>query len=298
MITEALKVFVLAVEHKNFSRAAEELHLSQPGVSLQIRNLENEFGTKLIHRSPKHVELTQAGEILYHHAKKILGLYDLAKEQINQLRNVVTGSLKIGASFTIGEYILPRLLAQFAKKYAFVDIQVTIANTEEITQAVRSHQLDIALVEGSVAYTDVEIVPFMEDEMILIFSKNHPLSHLDRVTIDDLQHQIWVFRESGSGTRAFSDKFVRDCELLINKSYEFSSSQGVKEAVEAGLGIAIVSKWIVRKELQAGEVKTVDMNDLRLSRQLSILRPLNIVNTMAAEVFVEKLKLFVEQGHI
>jgi len=107
MIADPLKIFVTVVEHKNFSRAAEELYLSQPSVSLQIRNLENQLGTKLINRSPKHLELTQSGEIFYGYAKNILLLYDKAKEEIDQLSNVVTGGLKVGASNTVGEYILP-----------------------------------------------------------------------------------------------------------------------------------------------------------------------------------------------
>lgn len=131
MIVDTLKVFVTVVEQSNFSRAAEILNLSQPGVSLHIRNLENEFGVKLLHRSSKQVKTTEAGHILYARAKQILSQYEAASEEISLLRNEVTGSLKIGASFTIGEYILP-VYSQFVNQYPQVDVHVNIANTEEI----------------------------------------------------------------------------------------------------------------------------------------------------------------------
>src|SRR4051812_3861590 len=114
MIVDIMKVFVTVIEQKNFTRAAEILNISQPNVSLHIRNLENEFGTKLIHRSPKQVQITEAGQILYRHAKQILLHFEEARHEINDLRHVVTGKLRVGASFTIGEYILPKVLAEYA----------------------------------------------------------------------------------------------------------------------------------------------------------------------------------------
>lgn len=159
MIVETLRVFVTVTEQRNFSRAAELLNLSQPGVSLHIRNLENEYGAKLMHRSPKLVKLTEAGEILYKRAKQILALAEEAKQEIQLLNEKVTGSLQIGASFTIGEYILPRVLAEFAVQFPEVEMSVTIANTEEITQALKANQLDLGIVEGNVVSSGLLITP-------------------------------------------------------------------------------------------------------------------------------------------
>lgn len=292
MIVEPLRVFKKVAEEKSFSKAAEDLYLSQPGVSLQIRNLEKEFGSKLIYRSSKHVELTPAGEILYQQASQIINLYTQVKEEINQIQRIVTGSLRIGASFTIGEYILPRLVGQTAAKYPNLDISVTIANTEEITQDLIQNRLDIGLLEGRVSATDFILEQFMEDEMVLIAPPGHSLASLKVVTAKDIKNQIWILREAGSGTRAFSNYFIRSLNLKVQHSYVFSSNKGVKAAVVSGLGIALVSRLIIEKELSGGEVVEipVEQDSIRLVREFIIARNLDNFSTKAAEVFLTELR--------
>jgi DNA-binding transcriptional LysR family regulator len=292
MIVDTLKVFVTVAEQSNFSRAAEMLNLSQPGVSLHIQNLENEFGVKLLHRSSKHVKLTEAGNILYERAKQILSQYESAKEEIHLLRDEVSGSLKIGASLTIGEYILPRLLAQFVNQYPQVEIQVTIANTKEIAQAVYSNELDVGLVEGNVEYSEIQVMPpFMEDEMVLVIPSGHPLSSLGTVEPNMLHDLVWVFRESGSGTREFSNQFIQDLGLRVKRSFVFNSTQGVKEAVMAGLGVAILSRWVIRKELESGELESIQVKGKRLTRNFYVLQETkSSLGTMAVKVFIQKLR--------
>jgi DNA-binding transcriptional LysR family regulator len=289
MIVEVLKVFITVAEQRNFSRAAEILNLSQPGVSLQIRNLENEMGAKLLHRSPKHVKLTEAGEVLYKRAKLILMHYEEAKQEIHLLQNVVTGKLKIGASFTIGEYLLPRLLVEFTTKYPQVDIQVLIRNTEEIVHAVQANAFDLGLVEGGVSHYDVDVEPFMKDKMILVAPNAHPLSSLRKIDMGMLQNQVWILRETGSGTRAFSDIFIQENGLSLKRSFIFNSSQGVKEAVAAGLGIAILSEWVVRKELNTGEVCELPLQEKAFTRDFSLVHPKNSSVSMAFRMFEQLL---------
>lgn len=290
--TDILKIFVTVVEQKHFSRAAEMLNLSQPGVSMHIRNLENEFGTTLIQRSPKHVQVTEAGNILYIHAKQMLTLYEDAKQEINELHNIVTGTLRIGASFTIGEYLLPKILANYAKEHPHVEVHTFISNTEEVLQRVRSNQLDIGLVEGQVIYTDVDAESFMEDEMKLIVPPNHPLTMASPLQTNMLQDQIWVLRETGSGTRAYSDRFIHDHHLKMKRYFTFSSIQSVKEAVAAGLGIAILSDWTVRKELQAGEVCHIPVQNEKLMRPFSIVRGKYFIPSKAIQVFLDHVQNF------
>lgn len=294
MIVDTLKVFVTVAEQSNFSRAAEILNLSQPGVSLHIRNLENEFGVKFLHRSSKQVKMTEAGHILYAHAKEILSQYETATEEIALLRNVVTGSLKIGASFTIGEYILPRLLSQFVNQYPQVDIQVNIANTEEIAHGIHNHELDIGLVEGETEYPEIQLnPPFMEDEMVLVTPSDHPLTSLRTVNSSMLHNLVWVFRESGSGTRAFSDQYIEKLGLRVKRSFVFNSSQGVKEAVIAGLGVAMLSRLVIHKELESGDLQSIQINEQRLSRNFYVLQdPKSSLDTMAVKVFIQKLRQF------
>ncbi|MFE6073865.1 LysR substrate-binding domain-containing protein [Paenibacillus sp. NPDC057886] len=297
MITDALKVFVTVVEQSHFSKAAELLNLSQPGVSLHIKNLENELGAKLLHRSPKQVSLTEAGAILYKHAKVIQARYEEARQEIQMLRDEVTGSIQIGASFTIGEYILPKKLAEFAAQYPQVNIQVTIGNTQEILSAVRGNQLDIGFVEGEAqASADLDVIPYMKDEMIVVAPSGHPLSGSVVVEQNMLQDQVWVLRELGSGTRAFSDHFMEQIAIRPKRSYVFTSSQGVKEAVAAGLGIAMVSRWIVHKELATGEVEELRIRQLHLERSFSIIRHKEHSHSMSLDVFLQKLLFVKKEG--
>lgn len=294
MITDTLKVFVAVAEQRNFSQAAKLLNLSQPGVSLHIRNLENELGAKLLHRSPKLVKLTEAGEILFGKAQQILGLYDEAKQDIHMLRDEVTGSLFMGASFTIGEYILPRVLADYAQQFPLVDVQVHISNSDNILQDIRAGRFHIGLVEGQVDAKDLQVTAFMKDEMVLIASPDHLLTASKSVDFNQLQDQVWVMRETGSGTRTYSDRLIQDGGLSIKRSFVFNSSQGVKEAVACGLGIALLSRWVVRKELGSGELSEIPIRGMKISRDLSLLQSKDEPAVMAVLKFIQTLNLNVQ----
>ncbi|MFJ7993447.1 selenium metabolism-associated LysR family transcriptional regulator [Peribacillus frigoritolerans] len=293
---DPLKVFVTVIEQKNFSRAGDILNLSQPGVSLHIRNLENELGTKLIYRSPKQVQITEPGKILYRHAKQMLNHYETAKREINEFNNVVSGTMKIGASFTIGEYYLPKVLAEFAAQYPMVDIQIIISNSNDVIQGIRSNKLDIGLIEGETDYKDIDVRPFMNDEMIVVVPPDHPLSQMDLIEGNMLQNLTWVLREQGSGTRTYSDKLLSSLELNIKKTFIFTSIQGVKEAVMAGLGIALLSRLTVQKELKSNELKTFHLKNEPLIRPFSIVKKLDFEASKAMELFLRKVDEFAIKG--
>lgn len=291
---QSLEVFVSVVEKKNFSRAADKHHLSQPGVSLIIRQLEEQFHAQLLHRSPKHVELTRAGEILYRHALEIIRHWEEAKEEIHLLNDVVAGSIKIGASFTIGEYLVPGILARFAGKYPTVESQVLIGNTEEVAEWVKNGEIDIGLVEGEVENYDLAIIPFMEDEMIIILPGGHPYQGENEVKPEKLRNQVWILREQGSGTRTYGDKFIKDYHLNPSQIYEFSSNQGVKEAVIAGLGISVISRLTVRKELKSGELTTLEINGEKNTRMLSLVQLKREKPTRVLEAFSIEVRNYVK----
>ena len=246
MIVESLKVYITVVEQRNFSRAAELLHLSQPGVSLHIRKLEKEFDIKLMHRSPKWVKLTEAGELLYVRAKEMVNLYESAKLDIARLQDDVSGSLQIGASFTIGEYVLPRLFSSFARQYPEVAMEVFIENSSQVVEAIRDNHIDFGLIEEDIEAQDLNVTPFMKDELIIVAAEGYPLHTSVNADLEQLQDQVWILREMGSGTRSSSDRFLAQTGLRVNRSYVFNSSQGVKEAVFSGLGIAMLSRWVVK----------------------------------------------------
>ncbi|MCM3203450.1 LysR family transcriptional regulator [Paenibacillus illinoisensis] len=289
MIVESLKVYITVVEQRNFSRAAELLHLSQPGVSLHIRKLEKEFDIKLMHRSPKWVKLTEAGELLYIRAKEMVNLYESAKLDIARLQDDVSGSLQIGASFTIGEYVLPRLFSSFARQYPEVAMEVFIENSSQVVEAIRDNHIDFGLIEEDIKAQDLTVTPFMKDELIIVAAEGYPLHTSVIADLEQLQDQVWILREMGSGTRSSSDRFLTQTGLRVNRSYVFNSSQGVKEAVFSGLGIAMLSRWVVKRELSAGMLKEITIPDIHIERNFSLVRRIDHIPTRANEVFAERL---------
>lgn len=289
MIVESLKVYITVVEQRNFSRAAELLHLSQPGVSLHIRKLEKEFDVKLMHRSPKWVKLTEAGELLYVRAKEMVNLYESAKLDIARLQDDVSGSLQIGASFTIGEYVLPRLFSSFARQYPEVAMEVFIGNSSQVVEAIRDNKMDFGLIEEDIEAQDLTVTPFMKDELIIVAAEGYPLNASVNADLEQLQDQVWILREMGSGTRSSSDRFLAQTGLRVNRSYVFNSSQGVKEAVFSGLGIAMLSRWVVKRELSAGMLKEITISGIHIERNFSLVRRIGHIPTRANEVFAERL---------
>lgn len=287
MYYDALRTFVAVVEAKSFTRAAEKLRLSQPSVSLHIKQLEREFGSKLIDRSPKHLYVTTAGQMLYERALQMLNLYEKTKEDIYAYNHKITGTLHIGASFTIGEYILPVLLAEFRCRYPDVEVEVTIGNTKRIIEAVKLLQMDIGLIEGQTSDKDLCIVPFMKDEMVLVAPMDHPLAARKSVTPDALQDEVWVVREEGSGTRVYFDHMIRSLGIKVKKMITLSSNQGVKESVAAGLGLTLLSKWVVRKPIRHGELHALTIQGESFPRRLSYILPAHAERTLLIEVFLE-----------
>jgi len=226
----------------------------------------------LFERSSKRVELTQAGTALYSCAIEILKLHELAKRSVADLVELVTGELTIGASFTIGEYILPRVLAAFSKKFPEVKYSVTIGNTELIHERALEGSIDVGLVEGNIEDKQLAIQEFLGDEMVLIVSKQHPLAKNKYVTRDDLINETFIMREEGSGTRIASEEVLKEISLKPASVITLGSTQAIKEAVEAGLGMAQLSKWTLRKELKLGTLKVIRIKGLNKTRCFHLIR--------------------------
>lgn len=271
MYYDALRTFIAVVEERNFTKAAEKLLLSQPSVSVHIKNLETEFQAKLFIRSPKVLKITPSGEILYERAKQIVQIYDNTKEEIDELQRTVKGTLKIAASFTIGEYVLPAILADLYKQYPQLDFVVTIGNTDEVVKHVQFFRADIGLIEGNTAEKNVKINSFMEDELTIIASPNYYLSKSNGLQTDDLHNEIWISREKGSGTREYVEHFIRTNGLKMNNLITISSNQGVKEMVINGLGISILSTFVVRRELEQGTLIEIKPKNEVFKRKFSYL---------------------------
>lgn len=291
IIDQQLQVFITVAEKKNFSRAAEELHMTQPAVSQYIRSLEEAVGTRLLERTNKYVRLNQAGEIVCHHAKEIAGLYAKMQHLVDDLSNTASGSLKIGASYTFGEYVLPRILSKLVLQYPAVEPEITIGNTADIAQLVTTHQLDVGLIEGR----HKQSLPlfneiFAEDKMYVAASPEHPLLRQQgRLSIRELTDDIWLLREEGSGTREAAERFFEQSGFRPERILHFSSTQPIKECIQAGLGVSLLSQWAVQKELQHGELTALPIKGTPFKRDFSIVTNSHF-QTKALQVFIELLK--------
>jgi len=287
-----LLVFIEVVEKKNFSRAAEELHMTQPSVSQQIQILEKNLGTKLLNRTNKFVELTKAGEIVYSHAKEITGLYKRMSTLVDDLMHEANGLLKIGASYTFGEYVLPHILANLKLKFPNVIPSVQIGNTREIAQAVLAHQIDVGIVEGEYVHQNVFMETVATDELYIMAGVNHSLSKNKEVTIEQLGRETWIVREEGSGTREATDRLFETLNISPTTLVEFGSTQLIKEAVEAGLGISYLSDLTVKKEKLLNTIFLLNVEGTPIKRNFSILTEPVQLQTKSMQVFIALIQDF------
>jgi DNA-binding transcriptional LysR family regulator len=287
---------VTVADRQNFSRVAEELHMTQPAVSQYIQTLERTLGTKLLERNNKYVRLNKAGEIVYHHAREILGLYTRMQNLVDDLMNTPSGHLTIGASYTYGEYVLPHVVARMRENYPSITPTITIHNSTVIAEQVANRQLDVGIVEGEYVDEKMCIEPFADDRMFLIVSPHHHLAGKSELSIADLAGETWIVREEGSGTREAAEKMFRQLQITPARRMEFGSTQVIKESVEAGLGISLLSYWAIRKERKLGTLCTLKVAGTPVTRNFSLLTKSNEFHTKALEIFMDLIRNHVPQG--
>lgn len=285
-----LQLFITVAEKQSFSRAAEEHYMTQPAVSQYIRALEDSIGMRLLERSNKYVRLNKAGEIVYHYGKEILGLYTTMQTIVDDLTNKANGPLTIGASYTFGEYVLPKIIADLKARYPDIEPTVIIGNTAKIADLVATHQLDVGVVEGHFDEKEMMIEEFARDEMVIVASPQHKLLHKETyVGINDLEKERWIVREKGSGTREATERLFQQFSITPSRLMHFSSTQPIKESVAAGLGISLLSKWAIQKEIKYGDLKIMPVQGFSLSRQFSIITK-SPFQTKALEIFIALLR--------
>ncbi|MBA2176688.1 LysR family transcriptional regulator [Halobacillus locisalis] len=287
---ESMQTFITVVDEKSFTKASQRLNLSQPTVSFHIKNLESYFSTTLIDRSPKRFKLTQTGEMVYQRARQISGVIEKAKAEVYEFQHQLRGTIHIGASYTVGEYILPSILKMFDEKYPAIDLMIQIANTERINRAVQLHELDVGLVEGQVHHQGLTSSPFMEDEMVVIVPKDHPLRKHEPVTFHQLQDQTWLTREGGSGTRAMMDSMLESYNIRPKKLITIGSNHGVVQSVKEGLGLSFISRTVVKHTNAEDLIMTIPYIKSAV-RYFSIVTPVNEEEiSKNAGVFIEEVK--------
>lgn len=248
------------------------------------------MNARLLERSNKSVKVNPAGQHVYRCAKEILALYARMELAVTDLMQQPRGELKIGASYTIGEYILPQVVARLIRLYPDIHPKITIANSTEIAKLVDAHTLDIGVVEGEIQHASLHVQPFAEDALAVTAAKNHPLSAGRPADSASLEQHTWIVRETGSGTREAQERLFQALDITPHQRMEFGSTQVIKESVEAGLGITLLSKWVIRKELKFGLLTTIDVPCDPIRRAFSWITRDALFHTKAMQVFTELLQ--------
>lgn len=292
---EELKTFVAVVEYKNFTKASEKVNLSQPSVSVHIKNLERYFGTQLIMRSvkQKNMVITEKGYLLYRRAKEMIALLETTEKEMEHLSTSVKGSIKIGATYTIGECILPDFLKKFCIMYPDIEIEVIIDNTASIRKKVQALQLDIGLIEG-LSYTgEFEQVYFLEDELVIIAPEQAKISE-KTFNIESLQLQRWVTREEGSGLREYLDIFLAQNQITPRTKLVLGSNYAITEAVKNGLGIAMVSEYIAKNVEDVQGVSIIRLDEA-YKRSFSYILPKDMSPSKITQILKKELNSYYGQ---
>lgn len=267
-------MFCLVVEEGSISQAARIAYISQPAVTRQIRQLEDYYGVSLFDRSDGKMTVSKAGKALYPYAKTIVNDFKSSEEAIQQLTGKMEPHLKIGASFTIGEYLLPEILGRFKQLHPHLKLTLQIGNTPAMLEALDGNHIHLALVEGVVENQRLEVKKFAEDRLILVCSSQHPWKGKAEVTVNDFLHEQMLWREESSGTRKIVEEALRRFGVLerIENYMELGSTQAIKGAVEANLGIGILPKRAVKKELRSNTLHEVSVRQLELKRDLWLVQ--------------------------
>jgi DNA-binding transcriptional LysR family regulator len=284
-----LHIFHTVAEKESFSHAAQALHMTQPAVTMQVQALEDYFGVKLFHRSTKKIELSESGRALLPFAKRSIDLIRETDVAMSKFTRMIEGRLQLGASLTMGEYILPRLLGPFGKDYPNISVSMKVMNTAQILDEVLGHQLTFGLVEAPIHHADVHTEAVLSDELKLIVPSGHPLANKDIITMEEVLEYPFVLREQGSGTRRVMEEELTRMGIDYNKMnivMELGSTGAIKSAVEAGLGISILSQSSVKHEVTLGLLRVKAIDKISFKRNFyaiylnSTLLPISAVSFM------------------
>ena len=284
---EELKTFIAVVEEKSFTKAAEIVNLSQPSVSVHIKHLENYFDSQLITRctKPQKLIVTESGNLLYKRSKQLLALLETTKDELRHMDSTYKGHIKIGVTSTIGECILPSFLTKFCERYQDIHIEVIIGNSLDISNKMKSLQLDLALIEGSSSFPAFNQKCFFNDQLILIAPRSY-LFNESPLPSHVLHKQRWITREHGSGLREAVDGFLVSHQIVPQNKLVLSSNYAIKEAVSNGLGISMIPRSLIHKVDTSNSIKVLQLNT-SYKIAFSSLIPKHLPTTPITNLFLD-----------
>ncbi len=291
-----LRIFATVARLASFSRAAEELHISQPSVSIQVADLERSLGVELFEQLGKRIYLTDAGRVLEDYARRILTLVDEASAAVAEVTELHRGRLAVGASTTPGTYVLPKVLGRYQERFPKITVTLEIGNTRRIQERLLRNELDVGIVGWEVTSQNLVVQPFLDDELVVVVSPHHPLASTGGMPVAALRDHRVILRERGSGTRDAIEMALRGVEGEITPAMELGSIEAIKEAVAAGLGITILSRLAVATETANGRLVIVPLIDLVIKRSFSIVYHRDKRISPAIQVFLEMLRASVMQS--
>ena len=284
-----LRTFKTVADLKSFSLAAQRLKLSQPSISYQVKELEAALGVPLLDRLGKKVQLTEAGTVLYGYARRMLDVLDEAKVAVEEIRGIKRGTLRVGASTTVGIYLLPAALGAFKKLHPGLVISLEIGTRERVQEQVLNSELDLAVVGPALKDPELAIIPFLSDELVVVAPAGHALAGKN-LDLKDVAAQPFVMREAASGSRWSLEKAARKAGAKLHVAMELGSNGAIKHAVESGLGLAVISRYACALEFASGRLVELDVRGFPIRRDWHIvyLRKRKLPSSVHA--FIEFLK--------
>jgi DNA-binding transcriptional LysR family regulator len=263
MADRRLQVFHTVARLLSFTKAAESLHMTQPAVTFQVRQLEEYFNTRLFDRTHNRISLTEAGKRVYEYSDRIFDLYAEMENAVRDMTGEISGVLIIGASTTIAEYMLPSLLGDFKKKYPDINVHLRVSNSDGIVSMVENNDIDLGVVEAPVLNKNLVVEKCRDDRLVAIVHPQHPLVGRKQVKLQELLNEAYISREEGSGTREVIQDYINSLGMGpgdIQVSMELGSPEAIKGAVEAGMGISIAPEVTIHKELQLGTLVALELD--------------------------------------
>jgi DNA-binding transcriptional LysR family regulator len=292
---QQLRILKAIATEKNFTKAAELLYLSQPSLSKQIKTLEKNLDVLLINRENNKISLTENGKVFLEYSERILALCEESCRALIDLKNGERGNLTVGASQTIGTYLMPRVLALFAQNYPQINLKVQVNSTRIIAKNVRNREIDIAVVGGKIPdefKKNLTVENFVEDEFSLIVSKSHPFATKKIITKEDLYHLNFITLNSNSTIRKFIDNILTQNQIETRQLkiiMQLNSIEGIKTAVSLGLGAAFVSSSAIEKEIKLKTIEILKIENIRITRMLSIITNSKYYKAKAFDFFYTEL---------
>jgi DNA-binding transcriptional LysR family regulator len=290
LISQQLRVFDAVARRRSFTRAARELKMTQPAVTHHMRVLEEMCGIKLVERSGNQVVLTPAGMLLYESVKQMIGLDRDLCRMIDELRGGERGRLTLGTNTTGGMYVMLRILRAFRADFPEVDVRITVADTASILDAVLEREVDMAIVRGPVDTRRFVTYPLCPDELIPVVSADHPLVGRPSLSLHDLADEPLILPGYGSTTREYILQRFRDAGLHVRVGMEFSATEHIKKAVEFNLGVAVISRWVVERELGLGILVMLDVEGFPLVREYQLVTRRDTTLAAASQNFIDTIE--------